>query len=152
MANHIEGTIPNFHEFLDSKPNWVELSAKRDAARKAWQDRNYQAHKLVKATHFTQAAEILENRTVVHYQACMDEDQSTAIYKWTGIHPELSVEIYNEVIEHLRDQAFLIYEELREYKAETNRLEGEYNLAQSMVSKLYDELREEYNKLQRSKE
>ena len=68
MANHIEGTIPDFHEFLDSKPNWVEVSAKRDAARKAWQDRNSQAHRMVQAAYFTQAAEILEDRTVMHYQ------------------------------------------------------------------------------------
>ena len=152
MANHIEGTIPDFHEFLDSKLNWVEVSAKRDAARKAWQDRDSQSHKMIKAAYFTQAAEILEDRTVMHYQGCMDENESKAIHKWTGVHPELSAELYAEVVEHLRDQATLIYEEVREYKAETKRLEVDCNLAQAIVSQLYDKLREEYNELKRSKE
>lgn len=152
MANYIEGTIPNFHQFLDSKPDWVEASAKRDAARKAWQDRNSQSSNLIKAAYFTQAAEILEDRTVMYYQSCLDDDESKAIHKWTGVHPEISVEMYSEVVEHLRNQATRIYEEVREYKAETSRLEGELNLTQTMVSKLYDELREEYNKLQRAKE
>jgi len=148
---YIEGTVPNFHEFLDSKPEWVKLSAKRDAARKLWQDRNTQSTKMIKAAYFTQAAEILEDRTVMYYQACMSEDESNTIHKWTGVHAELSAELYNEVVEHLRDQACVIYEEVREYNAETKRLEGELNKVQNEVSNLYDKLRDEYNSKQRQR-
>jgi cytochrome c556 len=147
---HIEGTIPNFHEFLDSKPEWVKLTGERDAARKVWQDRPSQNYKMLHASYFLQAAEIIEERTVTHYQACMDEGESKAIQNWTGIHPELSVEMYNEVAEHLRDHAASIYEEVREHKAETKRLEHELDKVQSKVSKLYDKLREEYNEIKRA--
>lgn len=147
---HIEGTIPNFHEFLDSKPEWVKLSAERDAARKLWQDRNSQSTQMIKAAYFTQAAEILEDRTVMYYQSCLSDEESNAIHKWTGVHPELSVELYNEVVEHLREQANSIYEEVRTYNIETKRLERELNKAQQKVSALYDKLREEYNTIQRA--
>lgn len=147
---HIEGTIPNFHEFLDSKPEWVKLSAERDAARKVWQDRASQAFKMIEASYFVQAAEILEDRTVMYYQSCMDEEEVKAVHKWTGVHPDLSVEIFAKVVEHLRNQAGEIYEEVREYKQETKRLELELNKVQDKVSKLYDVLREEYNESQRT--
>jgi predicted RNase H-like nuclease (RuvC/YqgF family) len=149
---YIEGTVPNFHEFLDSKPDWVKLSAKRDAARKLWQDRNSQASQLIRAAYFTQAAEILEDRTIMYYQACMNEEESDAIHKWTGVHTELSADLYNEVVEHLREQASAIYEEVRDYKAETKRLEHELNKVQQEVSNLYEKLREEYNATQQPKE
>lgn len=149
---HIEGTIPDFHEFLNSKPNWVELSNKRNEARKVWQDRDSQSIKMIEAAYFTQAAEILENQTVVRYQGCMDEEASKLIHDWTGVHPELSVDLYASVVEHLREQASSIYEEVRTYKAETKRLELELNKAQNEVSKLYDTLREEYNGLKRAQE
>lgn len=147
---HIEGTIPNFHQFLDSKPDWVKLTAERDAARKLWQDRNSQSTQMIKAAYFTQAAEILEDRTVMYYQSCMSEEESNAIHKWTGVHAELSAELYNDVVEHLREQANSIYEEVRTYNIETKRLEQELNKAQQKVSTLYDKLREEYNAIQRA--
>lgn len=147
---HIEGTIPNFHEFLDSKPEWVKLSTERDAARKVWQDRNSQTTQMIKAAYFTQAAEILEDRTVMYYQACMSEEESNTIHKWTGVHTEFSAELYNEIVEHLRDQASAIYEDVRAYKMQTKHLEGELNKVQNKVSALYDKLREEYNTIQRA--
>lgn len=147
---HIEGTIPDFHEFLNSKPEWVKLTKERDAARKVWQDRPSQNYKMLSASYYLQAAEIIEERTVTHYQACMGEDESKAIQNWTGVHPELSVELYDEVVEHLRGHAGSIYEEVREHKAETKRLEHELDKVQAEVSKLYDKLREEYNKIQRA--
>lgn len=145
---HIEGTLPNFHEFLDSKPDWVKLTAERDAARKLWQDRNSQSTQMIKAAYFTQAAEILEDRTVMYYQSCMSEEESNAIHKWTGVHAELSAELYNEVVEHLREQANSIYEEVRTYNIETKHLERELNKAQQKVSALFDKLREDYNAIQ----
>jgi chaperonin cofactor prefoldin len=148
---HIEGTIPNFREFLDSKPEWVKLSAERDAARKLWQDRNTQATQMIKAAYFTQAAEILEDRTVIYYQACMSEEESNTIHKWTGVHAELSAELYNEIVEHLREQASAIYEDVRTYKMQTKHLEKELDKVQTKVSALYDKLREEYNAIQRAK-
>jgi hypothetical protein len=149
MTNHTESTIDSFHQFLDSQPAWLELGAARDVARKAWQDRTSQSHCMMKASHFMQAAEILENATVMHYEGCMDEEETTAIHNWTGVHPEVSVDLYSNIVEHLRDQATSVYEEVREYKAETKRLHLAANSAQAAVSKLYDALREEYNKLER---
>jgi cytochrome c556 len=86
----------------------------------------------------------------MYYQACMSEEESNTIHKWTGVHTELSAELYNEIVEHLRDQASAIYEDVRAYKMQTKHLEGELNKVQNKVSALYDKLREEYNTIQRA--
>lgn len=140
-------TTTNFHSFLEANLEWKDLSAQRDKARKIWQDRSNKSISFIYAAHYMQAAEILEDRTVMHYQCCMDEDASNAIHKWTGIHPEMSVEIYADIIKFLQNKASTICQEANEYISETRHLEKEYEKAQDKVSKLYDILREEYNKI-----
>jgi hypothetical protein len=142
-------SVDDFHAFLNQNPEWTALSAKRDEARKLWSDRSDQAYQMILASHYSHAAEILEDRTVMYYQSCMDDDASNAIHQWTGINPELSVEIYAQVVSFVRDKAHAIYQEISEYKAETKRLEQEYDKAQAVVSRLYGQLRQQFSEFPR---
>ena len=137
----------DFHAFLDTHPEWLRLTEQRDAARTAWQARLPQTAELLRASHYVRAAELLEDTTITQYEHAIGDDEADLISRWTGTHPDCSVEIYREIIEHLRDQALRIYGEITQYKKTTQILELTLNQAQKPVSALYDTLRTEFNQL-----
>jgi len=149
---YLHGDFPTFHKYLDEQEDWVKASNDRDESRKAWRERSLPTGKMLKASYFAQAAEMLSDRTVMHYQGCMTNEEADIIQNWTGTNPEISVEYFQEVVEHLQEMSLKLSKEAIDYQTKTKQLEAEHNKRQAVVSELFDKYRVKYNELKKANE
>ena len=148
---YIHGELPRFHQYLDKQKDFVKAKTERNEARTAWRQRAMPLDHMMKAACFAQAAEMISERTVMHYQSCMTEDEAKIIQQWTGSNPEISVEYFQEVVEHLQSVSLKFSQCAVDHQNETEKLEADLNEKQAVVSKLFDGYRVKYNELQESR-
>lgn len=148
---YLQGDFPTFHQYLDQHKDWVKASEERDQAGKTWRLRQMPTHKMFRAACYAQAAEMLHDRTVTYYEACMDNEEAELIQRWTGTNPEISVEYYQEIVVVLQKISMQYSRQAVAYQKKTKELEAVFNEKQAIVSELFDSYRVKYNKLQKAK-